>query len=416
MNEEEKKALQESIEKTLETSMATIKEAMEKENKENFKDAVDEQVVATLKELGLEKNEKGQFPGFSNGTPAEKTKGAKELSVKFFQAVFAKDRNALKELGSEFASFSGNGKKTMTEFQDSAGGFLVPEEVMGEVDRVADDFGLIRKLSRHIPMGRDTLNFTINTGKPSVTWPGEGGSGTSSQPTLGNVKLQARTAMGLTPISNELMEDANIDTIDMIVELFAEEFAGAEDLQGLDGTGAPFTGILNSAEVNSTTALTDHDTVAEITLKDLSDAIANVKSTVLGGSVWVFHRTVWNTLKNIQEGSQTVAAFATVPNTISMKQEGSNNVTPVGFLWGYPVYLSDQMPSAPAATEAYGIFGNFKKFYFGDRKQMAVAVSSEATVGGVSMFETNSTAVRVIERVALSVGVGEAFNVLNLAA
>lgn len=405
------KALQETLEKSLEGHMDSIKEAVDAQVKET----VDAQVKAAIEEAGLDKLEKGQFPGHGNGNNKD-AKTAKELAVKYFKAVFQKDRNALKEMGSEFASFSNNSIKTMTEGTDSAGGYLVPEEVMGEVDRVADDYGIIRKLSRHIPMGTDTLNFTINKGKPSVYWPGEGGAGTKSQATLGNVKLQARTAMGLTPISNELIDDANIDTIDMVVELLAEEFAGAEDLQGLNGTGAPFTGILNSGEVNTSTAASGHDTIAEVDLKDLSDAQANLKSTVLGGAVWVFHRTVWNAIKNIQEGSQTVAAFTTVPSTVTMRTEGSQSVTPVGFLWGYPVYLSDQMPSSPSAGEAYGIFGNFRKFYFGDRKQMAVAVSSEATVDGVSMFETNSTAVRVIERVALSVGVGEAFNVLKLAA
>jgi len=402
MNEEQLKAFQATLEKSVqETLEKNIPEIVDKEVAEKFNSQIEEKINAAIKAAGLDKL---QLPGLNGKGNAEKE--AKENAVKFFKAVFSKDKETLKEMKAEF--------KTMTEGTDSAGGFVVPEEVLNEIDRVADNYGIIRKLSRHIPMGRDTLNMPTLGTKPTVTWPGESTAGTGSQPVLKNVKLNAKTAMGLTPISNELMEDANVEIVDFLIDLFAEELAGAEDLQGLNGVGAPFTGVLNSTEVNTSTAASGNTTVATLDLADLMDAQANLKSTVLSGAVFVFHRTVWNGIKKLQEGSQSLIAFNTT-GVISTKTEGGTLV-PAGFLLGYPVYLSDQMPSAPSAGEAYGIFGNFKKFYFGDRKQVAISTSADATIGGVSMFESNSQAVRVLERVALAVGVGEAFNVLKLAA
>lgn len=412
MTDEEKKAAELAAKETKDAQMKefeesigkTIESTLEKHVPEVVGKAVDEKVAEAIKAAGLDKIDKGQFPGHTSN-PANDAKNAKEKALNFFKAVFSKDTKSLEEMG----------VKAMSEGVDSAGGYLVPEEVLAEIDRVADDYGLIRKLSRRIPMGRDIMNVPTVGTKPSVTWPGEGNAGTASQPVIQNVKLEARTAMGLTPVSNELMADANIGVVDMLVDLFAEELAGAEDNQGLAGVGAPFTGVLNSGEVSSSSAASGNTTIATLDLADLIDAQANLKSTVLSGAVWVFHRAVWAGIKKLQEGSQSLIGFGTT-EAVTMKTEGSNANTPVGFLMGYPVYLSDKMPSAPSAGESYGIFGNFKKFYFGDRQQVAVSTSEHATIGSTGMFETNSQAVRVIERVALSVGVGEAFNVCKLAA
>lgn len=380
------KSMTEGLEKNI---PEVVSKTMEKEFSEKFESKIEEKINAALKEAGLDKM---NFPGVNPGMKGS----SKDNAVKFFKALWEGDKVQL---------------KTMTEGTDSAGGFLVPEEVMAEVDRIADDFGLIRKLSRVIPMGRDILNMPTLGTKPTVYWPGEGNAGTSSQPVLKNVKLEAKTAVGITPVSNELMEDANMDVVNMLIELFAEQLAGEEDNQGFNGVGAPFTGILNNSDTNTVTAAAA-TTIAALTLDDLVDG-NNLPSTVLSGAVWVFHRNVWAGIKKNKQNSQSLIAFNTT-DSITMKTDGGNLI-PAGFLLGYPVYLSDKMPASPATGEAYGIFGNFKKFYFGNRKQVGVAVSDSATIGSDNMFENNSQAIRVTERVALNVGIPEAFNVLYLA-
>jgi len=401
LTEEKLKQFQETLEKSFtETMEKKLPEVIDASVEKKFNSEIAEKINAALKAAGLDKM---NFQGFGKGNDA---KEKKEVAVKFFKALMNKDREGLKELGSIST-------KTMTEGTDSAGGFLVPEEVMNEVDRIAEDFGLIRKLARTLPMGKDTLNMPTLGSKPNVYWPGEGNAGTASQATLKNVQLNAKTLVGLTPMSNELLEDADLDVVQMIVELFAEQLAGEEDNQGLNGVGAPFTGILNHPDVNTATAVAGHNTLAEVDPDDLEDAIGLMPSTILGGCVWTFHRQVWSQIKKIKQGSQSLVAFNTT-GIISMKTEGSVALTPVGMLMGYPVYLSEKMPSSPAAGEPYGIFGNYSKFYFGNRKQMAVSIAQEATVGGVNLFEVNASAVRVLERIALAVGVAEAFTVLRL--
>jgi len=82
-------------------------------------------------------------------------------------------------------------------------------------------------------------------------------------------------------------------------------------------------------------------------------------------------------------------------------------IQPAGVLWDYPVYTSDYLPdnSTTAISTAFGFFGNLKLGLFvGDRGPIEVAKSDSATVGGKNVFAANQTAIRVLHRHAISIG------------
>ncbi|MCH7572958.1 MAG: phage major capsid protein, partial [Planctomycetes bacterium] len=261
----------EELKKLLETAVST---------------ALDER----MKDLGMDKIDRkfGMFPASYAGLNEEKVAAMekKEKVVAFVKAVFLKDLGSLKELGSV---------KALNEGTDSAGGFVVPEEWAAEVNRVVEDFGLVAKLSRRMPMGSDTLHVPRLASSVAVSYPGEAVAGTPSQPVFEEVLLLAKTLVGLTAMTNELLADANIDLVDLLTELFAEAIAGEVDNQGLAGTGSPFTGILSDVGVTIITAPTGEDTFAEAANPDnLRDLVANVKPWSLQGAAYVMHRTVWS--------------------------------------------------------------------------------------------------------------------------
>jgi HK97 family phage major capsid protein len=66
-----------------------------------------------------------------------------------------------------------------------------------------------------------------------------------------------------------------------------------------------------------------------------------------------------------------------------------------------------------AAATKFVIFGNLKHIFYGDRGSMEVKISTEGTVNSVSLFETNQSAVRVIVRHAIAVGLPAAFAALK---
>lgn len=324
----------------------------------------------------------------------------KQKVARFIKAVFQRDLATVKAL---------------SEGTPADGGYQVPEEFASEVNRIVEDFGLIRKMARKVPMNSDTMNLPRLASSVGVTFPGENTAGTESQPVWDNVQLVAKTAVGLTVASNELLADANITIVDLLAELFAEALAGEEDKQGFAGTGAPFTGILSESGVNELVLGAGKDTYAEATGDDYRDLIALVKPWSLQGAGWFLHRTVWAEVQKLKDGvsgSYIASASNPVLNPIVGAQGQSFNTMAVGTIWGYPVYLSDKLPATSDLTQtgkAFAIFGNLNHVYFGDRQTMTLGISDSATVGANNTFEMNQSAVRVTERFALEVGLPSAF-------
>lgn len=364
------------------------------------KSALDEKV----KELGLDKP-RNPFSAVGVKTDEEiKALNQKEKTARFIKALYFKDMGALAQL------------KAQSEGVGSEGGFAVPEEWVADIARIAEDYGLVRKLARSVPMGSDTKNYPTLTTSVAVSFPGENTEGTDSDIVLANVQLLAKTAVGLTVLSNELLADANVNLVDYLTELYAEALAGEEDDQGLAGTGSPFTGILSAGGVNTVTAPVGQDTFAEALDPDnLRDMISAVKSSVLPGSVFIMHRSVWGEVqkkKSTLDGQYFVSVAQPVLNPNSAN---SGSLTAVGTIWGYPVYLSDKMPamSASAASTKFVIFGNMRNLWFGDRQMMTASISDSATIGGVNAFAANQSVLRVTERYAIAVGLPAGFAVLE---
>lgn len=366
-------------------------------------------VESKVKELGLDGNNKLAFKGSFAALSDEQAAnlGVKEKMASFIKAVYEKDAASL-------GAF-----KAMTEGTGSAGGFVVPEEFAAEVNRVVEDFGLVAKLARKFPMKSDTLNVPRLSATVTVSYPGEANAGTGSQSTFEQVILSAKSCIGITPMSNELLADANISVVDLLVELFAEAIAGSIDSQALAGTGSPFTGILVDSDVTVVQPANGggYSTFTGAATPDQARTlIANVKPWALQGAAFIMHRSVWALMQVVKASSGgDYFVSAANPVVINTGAQGFPSAM-AGTLWGYPVYLSDKMPTTTAVSTKFIIFGNLKHVYLGERSEMAVSIGQEGTVGGVSMFETNMSAVRVVSRHAIAVGLPTAFAVLKTAA
>ena len=366
-----------------------------------------------LKELGLDKGIPAQkfLPSTYKGSIVGKSDeevskmAAKEKAASFIKAVYHKDATALSQF------------KAMTEGTGSAGGFVVPEEFAAEVFRVVEDFGLVPKLARKFPMNSDTLNVPRLSASVAVYWPGETGTGTAAQPTFETVILNAKTLMGITPMSNELLADANVSVVDLLTMLFAEAIAGELDNQGFNGNGQPFTGILNDSGVTVYTPATGNSTFTLCsTPTNARTLISKIKPWALQGAAFIMHRTVWS-LFQTQIASTSGNYFLSTFNPVMTGVNAQGfPLAMAGTMWGYPVYLSDKMPTTTAVSTKYVIFGNLGNLFMGSRADLAVAISADATIGSFNLFAQNMSAVRVVTRVAIAVGLPTAFAALATSA
>lgn len=382
-----------------------------------------EELKSLLEEVtGAVVDEKLKAAGFDNETkrfagaaevkaPDERRTAAKERIGKFVSAVFHKDFDTLKEFGA---------KAGLTEGTGSNGGFMVPQEFAAEVNRIVEDFGLVPKLARKYPMKNDTLNIPRLASSVSISYPGEATAGTVSTPVFEQVQLVAKTAIGLTPMSNELLADANVDVVELLTELFAEAMAGDMDNQGLAGNGSPFTGILNDTGVTVVQPANGggfSTFTGAATPDQCRTLISNIKPWALQGAAFIMHRTVWaliQTTKASTSGEYFISAANPVM-TPNGAQQGFPTAT-AGTLWGFPVYLSDKMPTTTAVSTKFIIFGNLRHLYVGLRQDMQVMISQEATIGSDNLFAQNMSAVRIVYRIAVAVGLPKAFAVLKTAA
>jgi len=363
----------------------------------NLDEAVSVKLDEKIKDLGLDKVDRkfGVAPEEVVGVSEEDQlkMNKKQRVSKFIKAVMLEDVATL---------------KAMTEGTAADGGYLVPEEFSSEVLRIAEDYGVARSRCRVVPMTRDTQNWPTVSSSVSVTWPGEATAGTAAQPTLGTVQLLAKTAVGLTLLSNELLEDATPDVVTLLEELFAEALAGEEDNQLFNGTGSPFTGILQSGSVTATTMATGDTAFSNIDAGYLSDMIASVKTTTLPNPAFFMHRTVWNYVRKLQDTAGNYIYSPAAPNDVGVD----------GRIWNFPIVLNDKLPdsTASAISTNFVVFGDLKHVLFGDRKQITMATSDSATVGTTNTFESNMSAVRFSERISINIALPTALAVLKTAA
>ena len=290
----------------------------------------------------------------------------------------------------------------MAEGTDADGGYLVPTDFYPGVMRIVEEYGLIRAGATVFPMKSDELPITTLTSGLVMTFKDEGASASAQKPQFGSADLVAKKMMGIVPVTNELLDDSGIDISNLLLQLFAEAIAEKEDDVGFTGnTGGTdvFDGILYDSGVTTRSMGSGDTSFTNVDADDLADLTTDITSGAAKGAKFYLHRTVFNVARKLKDSNN---------NYIYVPPGGDQP----GTIWGYPYELSEVMPSISdsAVSTPFIAFGNLKHFYLGDRKKLTVAKSTHAS------FDEDKTLVRVTHRVALSVGIGSAFAVLQTAA
>lgn len=175
--------------------------------------------------------------------------------------------------------------RAQSEGVDSAGGFLVPEEMMASIIDLREQYGVFRQQATIVPMGRDTMNWPRRTGGLTAYFVGENVAITESSATWDNVQLTAKKIGVLTRFSTELDEDAVISVADWLTNEIAYAMASKEDDCGFNGDGTStyggirgltVLGVNSSTAGGQVTAATGHDTYAEIDGSDITSLMGKL--------------------------------------------------------------------------------------------------------------------------------------------
>lgn len=365
----------------------SVKESIEKKV-----DSITDGIVAKFMK-GIDSQRKNAVDNVD--TKKEISKGEMETRD-FMRALFHKETGILRDHDGVRA------KSLDTTLTGGKAGYLVPEELSNEVLRIAEtQFGLARRDMRYLPFSGPGNTRTIPSlaSTISVTWTGEKVAKTSSQPVFGIVTQTLKKLAVIIPMSEEILEDSLINLTQLLGELVAEAISKEEDLQFFNGTGSPWTGILNTSGTGLVTMDTGETAFTDITADHLLDMQDELPSGAFAGAKYYMHRSVFNVVRKLKDDDG---------NYIYQRPQGTQPAT----IWDMPYELSDAFPAKgdTAADSPFVIFANLKTAtVFGDKQQIRVKMLDQATITDtdgetqVNLAEQDMVALRFMERVGFVV-------------
>ena len=334
---------------------------------------------------------------------------SRESTRRFMKALLSGDRAGLVEF-QKTTTFNQSG-------DDARGGYLIPEELLAVVLRIAEEqYGVARREFQYLPFSGPGNERKIPTLASSVTvyWVNESGSKTSSNPTFGLVTQTLKKLAAIVPMTEEIIEDSAINLTELVAKLFAEAVSKEEDLQFFNGTGSPWTGILNNGSVNSV-SLGTGETVADITIEKLIDMQDETPTGALSGAKYYMNRQIYNYLRKLRADAITASdskgVFILPPTKADIE----------GIL-GFPIEFVEAMPgkTLAVADDAFVILGNLKiSAIFGDKQQIRAKLLDQATITdgdgetSINLAVQDMIALRLEERVGYVFALPTAITVLK---
>lgn len=385
-------------------------------------------IESTLKQKVLDLPDRSVLKSItSNTTPRSREKEKIQKTFRFFSALANNDTAELRALHQSYDPEYIKVLSPQIEGSSPAGGYLVPPEFYADVLFALNEFGFGRKYCAQVEMRTNQLNVSTLTGKPSVAWTDENTTIPASKATFGRLTLTAKKLAAIYPISNELLADANIDIYNTILRIFVNVFAEEEDIQVFRGSGAPFTGILGTAGVNTVyqggTSSSGKTKFIDITFDDLIALVQSQPPAMQrGAALFMEQNTLTELLKRKDSSSRYLwdLTSAILPDVAGAQGIGGRGlsfrgfpivVLPSGIL--IETYDSDPHPETP-----FVIFGNLKTAgcWLGRHGGMDVRISHDATAEGVNAFTNDLQMMRITERIAFGVGQPGYLSVLSTSA
>lgn len=255
-------------------------------------------------------------------------------------------------------------------------GLYLPAEVAGEVLSKVQENSFFQTVARKVQLSGAGNSYTAITGDATASIVGEAEVKPVSDPTFKQVPLNAYKFVAQIVVSDELVEDLPALYAELVSRLpltLASEF----DKRVIEGPtpGTGFSTLSGAPAVN----------VAD---GEYAATIAALRAT---GDL-----THWG-LNSAGEADflGAVDGNGRPLFTLNAQNDGS-----VGSLLGRPVFRSKNI----SGEDVVGIAGDFAgSAIWGATSEVKLAVSNEATVNGVSMWETNQSVVRAEVRQSFAV-------------
>lgn len=269
----------------------------------------------------------------------------------------------------QFGSFLRNGEalaegKSVDNISPGAGALAVPREIDEAIDRTLQSISPIRRIANVVKVGSSNYRKLITTGGTAAGWVGfEALRPETATPTFTEIVPSSGELYANPAASQHMLDDAMFDVEGWLADEIAAEFARAEGMAFVKGTGTnqPL-GFLSSP-----TATTGDATRPIGTLQTLGTGVAGAFAATNPQDRLV--DLVHSLRQPYRQGAVFVMNSATAAVVRKMKTSDGAFIWQAGMvagqpatLLGYPVVEAEDMPDI-AANSLSIAFGNFKAGY-----------------------------------------------------
>lgn len=278
----------------------------------------------------------------------------------------------------------------------TAGGFLIPEDVSGELIELLRPASVVMSLNPLImPMDNGNLSINrINVGT-TATYIGELQDTPATGVQFGQLKLSSKKLAALVPISNDLLRSASIAADRVVRDDMVLSLATRADLAFIRGAGSQFAPLgfrnqLIGSAFETTNILAANATV---NLVNVTSDLGRLELALLNANIpmvrpgWIFSPRTMMYLMNLRDGNGNYA-FPEVQQ---------------GMLRGKPYRATMQVPSnlGGGTNESEIYLADFAHVIVGEQQGIELAISTEAAYRDSgnnvqASFSRDETVVRAI--------------------
>lgn len=278
--------------------------------------------------------------------------------------------------------------KSLRVSDNTAGGYLAPDQFNTELDRNVVLFSPVRQVARVLPTGSPAVLWPKRTGGMTASWVGETGARPETTVSFGQSRYPVFELAAYVDVSNAMLEDSSFDVASLLSFEFGEEFGYEEGKAFVNGASAlQPSGFMQDSGI----AFTVSGTPTALTADGLLDLYHAVKTPYRANAVWGMNSATLGYVRKLKDGQ----------GNYLLSQSGIANV-PITTILGRPVIEMPDMPDLGAGNFPV-IFGDFQQGYrIFDRVSLSILRDpySQAT-NGMTRFHGR-------RRVAGGVGKAEA--------
>ena len=285
------------------------------------------------------------------------------------------------------------------------GSAYINAQLITEIYSLIAEFGIWKGFDV-IPVSTATTKLIVDTTDPDMLWVDEGAEPAEAAYAGANVTAAIKKMLGWIGVSNELLEDSEVDIARYLLPKFANATAKRLDFACTSANGDADTvdGGMNGIFYGGTASVAAAGNVSVATLdyEDFLNAMLAVNAAALSRPCkWFIHPQMLVRCLSIKDLNG---------RPIFLPSIDAPSLGAIGSILGYPVVLSHTAPNVDGVSKKIAVFGDPMGEAVCLRSDFQFAASDQVK------FTEDKTVFRARARAAAKVKQADAFGILTTAA